>query len=202
MGRTKTIEDQEILNHARRIFHEGGQAASTRDVARAAGISQAVLYQRFGSKEELFFRAMAPEAPDIDMLLGAYPPRSVLKDLQRIGTRITDHVRMIAPTLLHVLAARGAHEKLVQLHERLTFRPLVEALTQRFAQLRDDGLVADIEPGAAAQAFLAIVHVAVLGELVGHSGGHRGGASLEELLKVFWHGISPRPASKPIKPKK
>ncbi|EKE96356.1 helix-turn-helix transcriptional regulator [Tolypothrix sp. LEGE 11397] len=32
--------------------------ASTRDIAKKAGISEAVIYQRFGTKEDLFFAAM------------------------------------------------------------------------------------------------------------------------------------------------
>ncbi|HMI83758.1 MAG TPA: helix-turn-helix domain-containing protein [Polyangiaceae bacterium] len=54
MGRNKTIRDDELLRVARDVFRDGGHSATPRDVASAAGISQAVLYQRFGSKEDLF----------------------------------------------------------------------------------------------------------------------------------------------------
>ena len=53
MGRTKTVDDDELLRRAREVFRQSGHTASTREVARAAGISQAVLYQRFGSKNNL-----------------------------------------------------------------------------------------------------------------------------------------------------
>jgi AcrR family transcriptional regulator len=85
MGRNKTVEDEEVLAAAREVFRRGGHAASTRDVARAAGVSQAVLYQRFGSKEELFFRAMAPEPLDIAALLGPYPPADARRDVMGLG---------------------------------------------------------------------------------------------------------------------
>jgi AcrR family transcriptional regulator len=195
VGRTKTIDDEAILNHARAVFRKGSHAASTRDVAQAAGISQAVLYQRFGSKEELFFRAMAPEPPDIAALLGPYPPRSVRADLKRIGVRVAEYISELVPTLLHVLAAPGAHGKLVHMHQQLAFHPLLAALTERFARMREDGLVSAADPGASARAFLAVAHVAALGSVVGHGGAH--GNDVERLLDVLWQGIAPKTASKP-----
>jgi AcrR family transcriptional regulator len=193
VGRTKTIDDDEILRHAREIFRNSGPAASTRDVARAAGISQAVLYQRFGSKEEMFVRAITPDPPDVETLLGPYPPRDVRQDLVRIGERIAGYLRSLMPTLLHVVAhSELAHAKLLELHRGMAFHPLVAALVARFERLRDDGLVAEVDPAAAARAFLAMVHSAVFFELMAHgnrAAGH--GSGLEALLQVLWQGLAP-----------
>src|ERR1019366_7859921 len=70
MTRPKTISDDEILSAARKLFRAHGHAVSTRQVAESAGISEGVLYQRFVSKDELFFAAMAPSAPDLEEVLG------------------------------------------------------------------------------------------------------------------------------------
>src|SRR5262245_60647331 len=51
MGRHKTISDDEVLQVARGLFREKGHTATTREIAEAAGISEAILYQRFGSKD-------------------------------------------------------------------------------------------------------------------------------------------------------
>ena len=72
MGRLKTITDDEVLAAARRVFQRDGHAASTRDVAQEAGVSQAVLYQRFKTKEELFFAAMTPAVIDPQAIVGAW----------------------------------------------------------------------------------------------------------------------------------
>ncbi|HMF12415.1 MAG TPA: helix-turn-helix domain-containing protein, partial [Gemmataceae bacterium] len=90
MGRHKTISDDEVLGIARRLFRAQGHDATTRQIAKAAGISEAVLYQRFGSKNDLFFAAMHPRGPDVDELLGPEDPpddaRSYLRDVvSRIG---------------------------------------------------------------------------------------------------------------------
>src|SRR5476649_2425176 len=65
MGRPKIIEDSELLAVARKVFREHGHTVTTRDVARAAGISQAVLYQRFKTKDQLFLAALTLDAPSL-----------------------------------------------------------------------------------------------------------------------------------------
>src|SRR3974390_693884 len=74
MGRYKTISDEDVIRIARDVFREHGHTATTRQIAEAAGISEAVLYQRFGSKDDLFFAAMHPRGPDVEALLGPSDP--------------------------------------------------------------------------------------------------------------------------------
>jgi AcrR family transcriptional regulator len=193
VGRTKTIDDEEILRHARAVFRKDGPAAATRDVARAAGISQAVLYQRFGSKEAMFLRAITPKPPDVGSLLGPYPPPDARVDLERIGARIASYLRALMPTLLHVVAQPGlGHARLLELHRGFAFEPLVAALVARFERLRDDGFVAEKDPATAARAFLAIVHSSVFFEFMGHgkmNGRHA--PPLDALLQALWEGLAP-----------
>jgi AcrR family transcriptional regulator len=193
VGRAKTIDDEEILRHARAIFGRDGPAASTRHIAEAAGISQAVLYQRFGSKEEMFLRAVTPEPPDVEVLLGPYPPRDVRLDLVRIAERIAEYLHSLMPTLLHVVAhAELSHAKFLELHRGMAFHPLVAALVARFERLRDDGLVAPVDAAAAARAFLAVVHSAVFFELMMHGKpSARHASPVEALLQVLWQGLAP-----------
>lgn len=51
---------QQLLGAARRAFSESGDITSTtlRDIAREAGVSEAIIYRHFASKEELFFEAV------------------------------------------------------------------------------------------------------------------------------------------------
>src|SRR5262245_49808259 len=74
MGRQKTITADEVLRIARNLFRKQGHTVTTREIAHAAGISEAVLYQRFASKDELFFAAMHPRGPDLEQLLGPKDP--------------------------------------------------------------------------------------------------------------------------------
>ncbi len=200
MGRTKTIADEQILRRAREVFRAGGHGASTREVARAVGISQAVLYQRFGSKEELFARAMHPDPPELDALLGAYVPGDAQLELRRTGERLGDYLAALMPTLIHVLALPGlSRERVLAVHHELAFGPLVAGLTERFRRLRADGAIGEVDPPAVARTFLAVVHAAVLFEAMLH-GGERAPAREHAgaLLEVLWTGLAPRGAENPV----
>src|SRR5438552_745774 len=104
MGRPKTIETSDLLAIARNVFRQHGHTVTTRDVAKAAGISQAVLYQRFKTKDELFFAALTQHAlnlstlSEIDTML---EPRAYLATF---AARAKDHFRNVMPSLLSVAA--------------------------------------------------------------------------------------------------
>src|SRR6516225_5999099 len=104
MGRHKTISDQEVLGIAREVFRAHGHTATTRQIADAAGISEAVLYQRFGSKDDLFFAAMHPRGPDIEALLGPEdPPDDAHAYLRTVVLRIGKYLAEVIPLALRVM---------------------------------------------------------------------------------------------------
>lgn len=201
MGRNKLVEDADVLAAARALFREVGHAASTRDVAEAAGISQGVLFQRFGTKDELFFRAMTSEAPDLDALFGPYPPRDGFESLVGIGERLAAYLRDFLPTLLKVLAHPGADvERLRAWHGELPFVPIVNALTERFRRMKTDGLMEGGDPHASAIAFISAIHSLVFFELMttDHERKQKG-VGVRAQVAVLWRGLEPREAAAPAK---
>jgi AcrR family transcriptional regulator len=58
MARPPKITNEEILTAARQVFLEEGFGASTLAIAEKAGISEASIFKRFGTKEGLFIEAM------------------------------------------------------------------------------------------------------------------------------------------------
>src|SRR3974377_1170749 len=103
MGRRKTITDQQLLDAAREVFTSGGFGASTKSVARAAGISEGVLFQRFHTKEELFLAAMVPPPIDVNRLFT--PPDAEGQVLVRkVLFALTDYFRQTLPAFLPLLA--------------------------------------------------------------------------------------------------
>src|SRR5262245_29418625 len=56
-----------LLAAARRVFGRSGyHAATTREIAAAAGVSEALLYQHFSSKRELFIEVIETAAADLE----------------------------------------------------------------------------------------------------------------------------------------
>jgi AcrR family transcriptional regulator len=68
MGRPATIDDDEVLEIAREVFLAKGINASTAEVARRAGISQASIFKHFKNKHRLFLSALHQERDRQDWL--------------------------------------------------------------------------------------------------------------------------------------
>ena len=70
MARPQKVSDEEILSTARELLLENPNIATT-VIAKALGVSQAALFKRFGTKQELIFQALAPDAtpPFLPVLL-------------------------------------------------------------------------------------------------------------------------------------
>lgn len=63
MSRPRQTSDQQILDAALAACMERGAAVSTAYIAEKLGVSQAVLFQRFGTKEKLLRAALRPREP-------------------------------------------------------------------------------------------------------------------------------------------
>jgi AcrR family transcriptional regulator len=190
MPRPKTISDDELLGVAREVFRERGHSASTRDVAAAAGISEAVLYKRFGSKEALFRRAMIPASADIDALLGPYPPRSAKADLTRILERLVAFFAEHMATVLSVVTHPDLHGSHMRAFgHRMPFADLETALAARLRRMQGDGLVGNLDADAAAGVLVRAAHASAFARAT--MGPHAGGDPAA-MVAVVWNGLSPR----------
>ncbi|XXY48503.1 helix-turn-helix domain-containing protein [Sorangium sp. So ce269] len=195
MGRHRTIDDEELLKVARRVFRQGGHTASTRDVARAAGISQAVLYQRFRSKDDLFFAAMFPPPPDVGVLLGDEDEagRGARRHLTGIATRVLGYFTSAAPAILHLVTHPSFPEMMAHAHHRFLGAGLVDALADRLRALSRRGLIAPVDAGAAAEALVAALHSVALFRIFSGTGDvPPDDARARRVVQVLWSGLKPR----------
>ena len=191
MGRARTVEDEDILEAARQAFLDRGQLATTREIAEAAGISQAVLYQRFGSKDDLFFSAMAPPPPDLEVLLGE-PPRSAEETesyLADLAERLYRYFETVAPLFVQ-LATHITFDsnRLADAHRPVMDSGLIESLSTRFSDLAEKDYIREGDGGAMAQLLISVVH----GEAVS--------AALlktppdadrrREMIRLIWRGLA------------
>jgi AcrR family transcriptional regulator len=191
MGRQKTITDEEVLRIARNLFREQGHTATTREIAQAAGISEAILYQRFGSKDELFFAAMHPHGPDLEHLLGPEDPsEDALTYVHRVVVRLAEHFADVIPLALRVMMHPSFDPASLARVQPGGPAVLQEGLAERLASLARRGELA--MPGAAvtARLLLSLAHDWALRSV--HGNAPRGVRELKDMVNIVWEGLRPR----------
>jgi AcrR family transcriptional regulator len=191
MGRHKTITDDAILAAAREVFRGHGHTATTRQIADAAGISEAVLYQRFGNKDDLFFAAMLPPPPDVDRLLGPpAPPADARRHLADLMVRLGRHYAEVIPVALRLMTHPAFDpSKVGPPGGGLSLR---DGLANRLSELADRGQIAGVEATAVARLLISLAHDWGLAGAM--SGGKRTATherELREMVDAVWTGLRP-----------
>lgn len=205
MGRPKAIEDDELLQRARRVFRQRGYKVSTRALAKAVGISQAALYLRYKDKDELFFAALGPGSsalkPFIQLDPAQHTPRTYLKEF---GILFRTHMRTVLPSILAIAAhpkrGYGAH-MLDEVHRHNRAGEISSILVQRLKVWQEQGEISDVPIVPFAHLFMHAVHTkAFIDVMVGRDPSPAQPADMQEFVDVFWTGLQPKPDSAPAKP--
>jgi AcrR family transcriptional regulator len=192
MGRQKTISDDEVLRIARDVFLQQGHTATTRAVAQAAGVSEAILYQRFGTKDELFFAAMRPGGPDLEKLLGpAEPPDDARAYLTATVVRVAEHFAEVIPLALRLITHPSFGPASLGRPPR-TPNSLHDAFAERIADLARRERLATPSATATARLLISLAHDWALGKVFPHANPARGVRELKEMVEVVWEGLQPR----------
>ena len=191
MGRPKTISDDEVLGIARDIFRARGHTATTREIAQAAGISEAVLYQRFGSKNELFFAAMRPRGPDLEQLLGPkVPTEDALTYLHAVVIRLGEYFAEVIPLALRVMAHPSFDPASLARAQPGGPAVLQEGLAERLEALARRGDLSMASAAVTARLLMSLAHDWALRRV--HGASARGVRELKEMVDVVWEGLRPR----------
>jgi len=191
MGRKKTITDDEVLRIARDIFRSHGHTATTREIAEAAGISEAVLYQRYGSKDELFFAAMHPRGPDLDELLGRLDPsEDGLAYLHAVVVRLGKQFAEVIPLALHVMTHPSFDPASLKQAHVGGPDSIPQALAERLESLSRRGELTLPSAAATAKLLVGLAHDWALRRV--HGGASGGVRELKEMVDVVWLGLQPR----------
>ena len=191
---------QRLLDAAARVFAQNGlEGATTREIAREAGVNEVTLFRHFQSKENLVTavlqRTFAP--PDNPDLSKVNPPRETgdfLAGLQRYAREYQELLQrniLLIRTLIGEIHRHGGHEKQV-----LTgiFMPLKTGLMTMIDEARTHGIVrAEIDPKIAADLFGAMVFMEVLRRTSPFAPEYPMEVYLESAVDVFARGIEQQP---------
>jgi AcrR family transcriptional regulator len=105
MARPPKITTEEIITVARQVFLEQGAGASTLLIAERAGISEAAIFKRFGTKQALFMASMgiSDNHPWVSVLSKGTPTPEIRKDLIEICSQILEVYQEVMPRVLMMM---------------------------------------------------------------------------------------------------
>jgi AcrR family transcriptional regulator len=192
MGRKKSLSDAQLLETARQVFVEHGFGASTKEIARRAGVSEGVIYQRFLTKDELFFAAMIPPPVDVKKLLR--PGRSKgLKLIQKVTLSMVEYSRATLPVLLPLMMHPGFRfEEFAERHPDSPMFVLRRELVQFFMEEGRTGRIGGVDPGAAALLVWSTANSIAFFERLGAHGGQFDPEMIRRTVRCLWDGIGPK----------
>ena len=195
MARPRRFTDEEILATTQSCILEHGPGVSTLMIADQIGLSQAALFKRFGTKEQLIVRSLQqPMQPNpIAHLLQKGPTDAPIPDqLVEIGTTTMVILRRVIPCLTMLHAAGVNPNEDIPLDDR----PAIQArrlLTAWFAEALAHGRIQSANPHVLAVGFLGMLHARPFREII------MGDTELnctdveyiQDLVDTMWRGIAP-----------
>ena len=163
---TKNISgaEQRILYAAVQLFAERGfHGTSTRDISRAAEVSETTLFRCFASKNELFWAAAESElanvrvsADKLSRMAAANDPASSLRALFELITELVlSRPELIRLLYFGVLEFGAEMEAICRKH----IGPVVDASARLVGRCTADGALPHIQPRIAVLSFLGTVLV-------------------------------------------
>jgi AcrR family transcriptional regulator len=105
MARPPKITTEEIIAVARQVFLEQGAGASTLLIAERAGISEAAIFKRFGTKQALFLASMgiSDNHSWINVLSQGTPTPAIRADLIEICSQILEFYQEVMPRVMMMM---------------------------------------------------------------------------------------------------
>jgi AcrR family transcriptional regulator len=191
MPRNKTITDEEIITVARTLFLKNGINASTRDIAKAAGISEAVIYQRFGTKEDFFFAAMKLPETELDAIFSIQAGEGKAREnLVYMSLRIVDYFRNAMPVFLTLISHPSFSMPTFLKQHDIPAMQLREKLIDYLVEESKIGRVSQNNLVPAVDVLLSHLHNIALYEAIG-APKTKIDNNVTDTISLLWDGLAP-----------
>jgi AcrR family transcriptional regulator len=155
---------QQIVRIAMKLFSQRGfRGTTTKEIAQAAGISEAMVFRHFATKEELYAailddKACAGEMTRMcEMVAGAVErgdDRAVFKSLATAMLQHHEHDREFLRLLL--FSALEGH-KLFEMFQNKNVREMAQYLCSYISERQRAGALRSVEPMVAGRAFIGMI---------------------------------------------
>jgi AcrR family transcriptional regulator len=190
MARSRKLSNEQLLTVARRVIFEQGIQVTTRNLAKEMGISEGVIFQRFGSKEELLRAALTPPEIQVTQLveqasIGKYGREMI----ENISAAIYRAFRQLFPFYIPLLRQAETVERAVWTSRGSVFQLFVAALEEQLKGERHAGRISTESAYTTSYLIVSILHHAAMSEAItGPSAGINEGF-VRDLIGVVWTGL-------------
>ncbi len=143
MARPPHISDEELLEIALECFLEHGANASAQLIADRVGLSQPALFKRFGTKQELFLRAVLPpeHLPILDWLAANPQPGAFRPQLRELLEQLWGTLSWVLPRVQLLQAARLPRSVVFERYGTAPPKRLIAGIAGFFERARAQGQV-------------------------------------------------------------
>ena len=195
MARPRQMSDEEILDIARDCFFEHGAQVSTAHIAGEVGLSQAALFKRFQTKENLLIQALMPptEIDWMERVERGPTDEAVEEQLFRIGCEAIDFMRELMPRIMVLKAASIAPAVLMAKMPEPPPRRAIRLLTSFFGELKGAGRVVGHSPAVMAAQFMGAIHGRVFFQHMFNAdvGPESDAEFVDQAIAHLWGGLAP-----------
>jgi len=195
MVRPRQFTDDEILEGARRCFIEHGPGVSTNHIAEEVGVSQATLFKRFGTTQQLMVAALSPRpAASVLARLEAGPgPAPVEEQLRELAAAMAAMFDRVLPCIMTLWAAGMNPHDLWPDPEQAPPVRARRALARFFADAQAQGRMGGGDPELLALVFIGGMKEAAFQQhmLRDATAAADPDAYAATLVDTFWRGVQP-----------
>lgn len=170
---------------------------TTREIARAAGVSDGVLYNHFADKNDLLIAALLRRYERLqEGFVAAIPlagTGALPDNLAAIGNATLGLIDDALPMIAGLLAAPALlHELIAKLYDMAVAMPLGPLLLSRYIAAEQDlgRIASDVDPSAVANTLFGTAFAMAIGGLA--VGGARSDSSLRAMVNTLLRGLEPR----------
>lgn len=194
MSRRKRIQDDELLKRAKRLFLDHGLRMPTRTLANELGISEGILFQRFGSKEGLIRAALTIPEFDAVQLVESETKKgnNPQKILENIAVAIFNAFRELLPLYVPLLAHHESDRRRALISRASPFHVFVDALERHLKEARHNGHIQTESPYMAAYFIVLALHQAAFFEVITDQSTEISEGTARDLIRVVWSGLEPK----------
>ena len=201
MPRPRQITDEQLVAAAHEVFLEQGFSATTAAIARRAGVSEGTLFNRFGSKEELFTAAigLTEYGRWRSELLGQIGTGDVRRTLERALLLMLQEAAELVPKL-SVRFSRGydpSHNPMLQQLDN-PMRADADALAAYLQAEVQRGRVRPLDADSAALMVVgALTHFIHREQMLPTVPGAPAGSGMDQgrfvrsVMDLLWPGLAP-----------